>query len=272
MRRAFALVACAVLAGCVTTAQHEAVLDERAALREETRTQRASVEALGAERDRLAAELDDLRQANEATAHEADRRSGACEARLAEHDGKLAELDRTYQALIRDLEAQLATGNSEIEQLREGLRTRLPAEVLFEAGSADLTSEGEAALAELATNLRRDDYAKYQILVEGHTDGVAVRGALAQRYPTNWELAGARAARVVRALEAAGVPAVRLAAVSHGAEQPIADDASPEGRSSNRRIEIRLIPLPGAKPVAAPSPQPGAAAAEPASAESPPAP
>lgn len=270
MRRALGLALCAVLAGCVTSGQHEAALAERDALREQTERLRASVEALGAERDGLAAALDDLRQSNESAAQEAARRTGDCEAQLAQSEAKRAELDRTYEGLIRDLEAQLAVGNSEIEQLREGLRTRLPAEVLFESGSADLSSEGEAVLAEMAANLRREDYAGYQILVEGHTDGVAVRGTLAERYPTNWELAGARAARVVRALEAAGVPAARLSAVSRGAEQPIASDDSPEGRSANRRIEIRLIPLPGTKPAGAPPPLPAGAGSAPAA--SPPAP
>jgi chemotaxis protein MotB len=271
MRRALALVVCAAFVGCVTSTQHEAVLDERESLREQAERLRASVAAIEAERDQIAAELEDLRQSNESAAREAEQRRGDCETRLAEHDAKLAELDRTYEGLIRDLEAQLATGNSEIEQLRDGLRTRLPAEVLFESGSAELSDAGEGVLAGMAENLRREDYASYQILVEGHTDGVAVRGALAQRYPTNWELAGARAASVVRALEAAGVPAARLAAVSRGAEQPIAENESPEGRSANRRIEIRLIPLPGAKPSVAPPPlrAPDADAAPP---EAPPAP
>jgi hypothetical protein len=100
--------------------------------------------------------------------------------------------------------------------------------------------------------------------VQGHTDDVAIRGALAARYPTNWELAAARAARVVRALEAAGVPPARLSAVSLGQHRPIVAGDSPEARAENRRIEIRLVPLPGARPDA-PVPE-GFAAPAPASA------
>jgi chemotaxis protein MotB len=86
------------------------------------------------------------------------------------------------------------------------------------------------------------------VLVQGHTDDVAIRGALAQRFPTNWELAAARAARVVRALEAGGVDPARLAAVSLGEHHPVVPNDTPEGRAENRRIEIRLIPPPGARP------------------------
>lgn len=266
LRISIALLAVACASGCVSTAQYDAVRIERDDLLERSRQLEASTTALGAERDRLASELEDQREQGESATRQAEERRGDCEARLVERSAKLDELHATYEGLIRDLEGELAKGNTQIEQLREGLRMSLPAELLFNSGSADLSPEGDRVLADVAKNLRRNAYAAYQILVEGHTDGVAVRGALAQRFPTNWELAGARAARVVRALEKSGVDAKRLAAVSRGAEQPVTSDDTPEGRAANRRIEIRLLPLPGAPPEASPPPplEPPAAAEPPA--------
>jgi chemotaxis protein MotB len=229
-------VVCCALAGCVSAGQHQAALDERDRLREEGERLAASVAALGSERDRLAGEIEDLRQSSAATARD-------CDAQLAARSARVDELHATYEALVKDLEAQLASGQSQIEQLREGLRTSLSSELLFAPGAADLSAEGERVLRDLAERFRDPQYAAYRIQVEGHTDGSAVRGALAQRFPSNWELAGARAARVVRALADDGVETSRLVAVSRGAEAPIAPNDTPEGRAANRRIEIRLLPV-----------------------------
>ena len=80
------------------------------------------------------------------------------------------------------------------------------------------------------------------IEVRGHSDDRNIGGNLAKRYPTNWELAAARAARVVRLLESKGIPGDRLAAVSLGPHQPVAPNDTVENRARNRRIEIRLLP------------------------------
>jgi len=240
-------LAALALAGCVTTGQYDAVVAERDSLREHGAQLEASVQALTAERDRLAGQAEDQRAQSEAAVRDATQQRGDCEAQLADRTAKIEELQATYEGLVKDLEGEVSKSNTQMEQLREGLRMTLPAGLLFNTGSADLSHEGERVLADVAKNLRRDAYADYQILVEGHTDGAAIRGALAQRFPTNWELAGARAARVVRTLEQDGVDAKRLAAVSRGAEQPVGPEDTPEGRAANRRIEIRLIPLPGAE-------------------------
>lgn len=256
-RRSLVLALALGASGCVTTGQYETVVAERDELTETNQRLEASVAALGAERDRLASEVEDQREQGDTARREIERSRGDCEAQLAERTAKLDELHATYEGLIRDLEGDVAKGNTQIEQLREGLRMSLPAGVLFESGSADLSPEGERVLADVAKDLRRDAYASHQILVEGHTDGVPVRGILAGRYPTNWELAGARAARVVRALEQSGVDAARLAAVSRGAAAPLGPDETPEGRAANRRIEIRLLPL-ASNPASAAGPAPAA--------------
>jgi chemotaxis protein MotB len=260
VRRALLAAGALALAGCVSPTLHQAALDERDALKERNEQLEASVAALSSARDQLASQFEDLRLQNEAVARDAEKLRGievrlpACETEVADKTAKLDQLQATYEGLVKDLEAEVASNNSQIDQLREGLRMSLPAEVLFTSGSADLTEEGTRVLADLAKDLRGDAYASYQILVEGHTDGVAIRGSLAERFATNWELAGARAARVVRALEESGVDGAKLSAVSRADKQPVESDDSPEGRAANRRIEIRLIPLPGAKPGAAPPP------------------
>ena len=272
MKRALVAAGALALGGCVSPTLHQATLDERDALQARNEQLEASVQALSSERDRLAGDLEDLRVRHEVSARDTEMLRGiegrlpACETGLADKTAKLDQLHVTYEGLVKDLEAEVAASNTQIDQLREGLRTSLPAELLFTSGSAELTEEGARVLADLAKDLRGDVYAPYQILVEGHTDGVAIRGALAERFATNWELAGARAARVVRALEEAGIDGAKLAAVSRGEKQPVAPDASPEGRAANRRIEIRLLPLPGTRPATAPPPlrKPGGGTTSPA--------
>ncbi len=71
------------------------------------------------------------------------------------------------------------------------------------------------------------------IHVEGFTDNLPIS---TDKFPTNWELSAARAGSVVRMLAAQGVNPSRLAAVGYGEFQPVADNATAEGRSRNRRV------------------------------------
>ncbi|MEN0106066.1 MAG: OmpA family protein, partial [Pseudomonas sp.] len=73
------------------------------------------------------------------------------------------------------------------------------------------------------------------IHVEGFTDNLPIKTA---QFPTNWELSTARAASIVRMMAMDGVDAGRLAAVGYGEFQPIADNATAEGRARNRRVVL----------------------------------
>lgn len=191
---------------------------------------------------------------------------------LAAREAELASVQSTYDGLVSDLEAEVSAGQIEIERLREGLRLNVSDDVLFASGSAKLDAIGREVLVKVAQQVRAlDDYVE----VRGHTDDRRIRGALARRYPTNWELAAARAARVVRLLEGEGVPGDRLAAVSLGSNEPVAANDTAKNRARNRRIEIRLLPREGAvvgsagesrQAVGAPGPErPRAASPEPRS-------
>jgi chemotaxis protein MotB len=245
-----------VQTGCVT----QAVFDEASQAREALA---AEVERLRIERDSLEEQYYDAQEAYEderitrtgLTRHLADVEKRASEldetlaaerkARIAAataletREAQLSSMQSTYDELVTDLESEVSSGQIEIERLREGLRLNVSDEVLFATGSAKLDSIGREVLVKVAGQLAGlSDF----IEVRGHTDDRAIHGSLAKRYPSNWELAAARAARVVRLLEAEGVAASRLAAVSLGANDPLVENDTPENRALNRRIEIRLLP------------------------------
>ncbi|BAU75672.1 flagellar motor protein MotD [Metapseudomonas furukawaii] len=71
--------------------------------------------------------------------------------------------------------------------------------------------------------------------VEGFTDNLPIATA---QFPSNWELSSARAASIVRMLAMDGVAPNRLAAVGYGEFQPVADNATAEGRARNRRVVL----------------------------------
>jgi chemotaxis protein MotB len=261
---------CAVAAGCVTRGTHDQVVAERdrlrldkARLEAEAKRLAASGESLESERVRLLEEMEDLLQARQTL--ESDvlklRRTEAIlsealrerEAELGSRSEEFARLRGTFEALVADLEEEVAAGQIRIEQLRDGMRLNLTQDILFASGSARLNASGIAVLRKVASRVKA---IPHRVEVQGHTDDVPIRGALAERYPSNWELAAARAIQVVRLLAEAGVAPSRLSAVSLGEFHPIASNQTPEGREKNRRIEIRLDPVPERAGPADPSSSP----------------
>ena len=92
------------------------------------------------------------------------------------------------------------------------------------------------ALIDLAKEIPAE--INWVLRVDGHTDNVPLAGT--GRFADNWELSSARATSVVKFLISKGVPANRLVAAGFGEYQPIAEGDTPEVRSQNRRIELKL--------------------------------
>lgn len=101
----------------------------------------------------------------------------------------------------------------------------------FETGSSKLTPRGTQILDEMAAAMQR--LGKESIQIIGHTDSSG-------HVEANLILSQARAEAVRRYLIARGVAAERLSATGMGAAEPIATNATPEGRARNRRIEFRI--------------------------------
>lgn len=110
----------------------------------------------------------------------------------------------------------------------------------IELNSSLLFGSGDAMPSDIAFTII-DKVAKIikpfdnPIHVEGFTDDQPIRTA---QYPTNWELSSARAASIVRMLAMEGVNPGRMASVGYGEFQPVANNATAEGRAKNRRVVL----------------------------------
>lgn len=166
--------------------------------------------------------------------------SSELEARVQEKEAQLAELQSMQDELVSELEQEIADGQIQVRRLRGQLRVDMVDEILFSSGEATLKEEGRAVLMKVASVLV---HANRVAQVQGHTDNVPIRGRLAERFPTNWELSAARAVNVVRFLqEEAGLDPQSLSATGLSEYRPRATNDTDEGRQKNRRIEILLVP------------------------------
>jgi chemotaxis protein MotB len=147
-------------------------------------------------------------------------------------------LEAQYQALNQQLQAEIKADQVQIKQLQNRLVVTFVDEVLFSSGSVELHSKGRAVLDKAVPTLT--GLTGHWIDVQGYTDNEPIGPALKARYPTNWELSAARAAEVVRYLQAKGVDPRNLVAEGFGEYQPVASNATPEGRAKNRRIDLVL--------------------------------
>jgi chemotaxis protein MotB len=110
--------------------------------------------------------------------------------------------------------------------------------VFFDSGQAVLKPPAVNLLDKLGDVLSAEK--THPIVVEGHTDSQPIATS---QYPSNWELSGARASAVIRAFSTDGVPRGRLSGALYGAENPTASNATAEGRSRNRRVDVILTRL-----------------------------
>ena len=202
------LTASLLLAGCVSRGTYTKVVEERDQLRRRNAALTGVAAGLGSE--------------------------------LMLRDRQVALLEREQQELADEVARWAVRGAIQMQLLADGLHLILPDDVLFGTGTTALSPEGQKLIVELVQEIKQQPY---QIAVLGFTDNVSVGPQLGQRYPSNWELSGARAASVVRLMEREGVPASQLVAVSRGEAGPIASNDTPEGRAQNRRIDVRIRPI-----------------------------
>ncbi len=140
-----------------------------------------------------------------------------------------------------ELERDLARYGLRVTSRGPELIMTLASTVLFDSGEVTVRNEAKAAVLGLAEALNRR-FPDRGVRVEGHTDSTPPR-RIADRYPTNWELSAARALAVLKVLvEEGGVSRDHAFAAAYGRHRPVMENATAEGRESNRRVDIVILP------------------------------
>ncbi|TWI02805.1 chemotaxis protein MotB [Luteimonas cucumeris] len=115
------------------------------------------------------------------------------------------------------------------------LEVQINSDILFPTGSATLEAAARDTVSSLAGVLAG---VPNSVRVEGYTDDRPINTF---QFPSNWELSAARAASVVHLFVRDGISPDRLAMIGYGEFRPIADNASEQGRNSNRRVLLVIL-------------------------------
>lgn len=208
-------------------------------LTEQVQTLEQKIAELEGNIRQLNAQITVLEQQNDDLARKAGATQDELKALRAEKAKRLAEL-QVYKDLFGKLKALVDAGTIQVEFRKGRLVVKLSSSILFDSGKTELKAEGQTALAGLAAALK--SISDREFIVAGHTDNVPIKTA---KFKTNWDLSTARAVEVVQYLISQGMPAKNIGAAGYGENDPVADNATEEGKAQNRRIEVILMPLLG---------------------------
>ncbi|MEA1014545.1 OmpA family protein [Sphingomonas sp. LY54] len=141
-----------------------------------------------------------------------------------------AYMDKQEQELRRE------TAGTGVDVIREGdeIALRMPAGITFPINSYQIQPQFQSTLDDVARTLA--SYPSTMIDVYGHTDPSGGDGI-------NIPLSQNRAQSVASYLAQRGVNQARIATQGFGSSRPIADNGTEAGRSANRRVEIRIVPV-----------------------------
>lgn len=110
--------------------------------------------------------------------------------------------------------------------------------MLYQSGSYQLTTRANEVLAKIAAIVQSRP--NLEVMVEGYTDNVPIRN---QCIKDNWDLSVLRSTSVVRALQTQhGIDPNRLIAAGRGEYNTLASNATADGRATNRRTRIIILP------------------------------
>lgn len=234
MKNSIFLLAILVLfSGCVSSSKHRAEISQRD---DELKKEKETISILSQEKLQLEEKLINVTKDRGQLKNSLDEMKMAMDEmrnRQAEERKRLKE----FEDLTARFKKLTDAGALSVKIIDGKMVVSLGSDVLFPSGSAKLSAAGLEAIKEVTAQLQAIAGKTYQ--VEGHTDNVPISTAV---FPSNWELASARALNVTRAMIDAGMQANRVSAASFADTHPIQSNDTDEGKAANRRIAIVVVP------------------------------
>lgn len=162
--------------------------------------------------------------------------------RMQELEEALKQKDEAVKQLRQKVMDALLGFNNKgltIQEKNGKVYVSLDEQLLFKTGQWDVDPKGQQALSDLAEVLAQNP--DINVLVEGHTDNVPMRGS--GMVKDNWDLSVMRATAVTRILlKNKAIEPKRITSAGRGEFFPIDEASTPEARQKNRRTEIILTP------------------------------
>ena len=148
----------------------------------------------------------------------------------------LAESEEMAEQVQEALQEKNVEDSVDVDFTSQYVQLTIKGSILFDSGEATLKEEATPIIAQVAKILEK--YGSYGIEIEGHTDNVPLNGG---RYENNNVLSSYRAIAMFDYLvENTSIDPANIKHSGRGEYVPIADNSTPEGRSKNRRIEIKI--------------------------------
>jgi chemotaxis protein MotB len=166
---------------------------------------------------------------------------GAKDAYIQDLQSAIARKDSMNMALVMNLKG--AIGNLDDKDInikidKGVVYIDISDKLLFKSGKYEVNDQAKMVLGKVATVLKNQP--DIEFMVEGHTDSVPYRNGLLL---DNWDLSVKRATAVVRILQNEyGLNPARIAAAGRAEYNPLAGNSTAEGRASNRRTRIVILP------------------------------
>ena len=151
-------------------------------------------------------------------------------------EAKLEESEKLAERIEEAIEESQMEDMIQLDFTSQYVQLTLKGAILFDSGSAALKADAMPVIEKVALILER--YAENEIEIEGHTDNVPIHTS---KYANNNELSSSRALAMFDYLvEHTALEPAQIKHSGRGEYLPIADNATPEGRAKNRRIEIKI--------------------------------
>jgi chemotaxis protein MotB len=117
-----------------------------------------------------------------------------------------------------------------------GVVVSLPQALLFQPGEDKINADALPTVQTIGDVLSK---IPNNVSLVGHTDATPIHN---RRFANNWELAAARGLRLLELLSSrSGIEESRLSVESFGSYDPKSSNDTPDGRASNRRVEIVIL-------------------------------